>query len=418
MRSSSAFGLPAFQAFRIVVTSGGGEDSSPMRIHSLKVSARIMPPNIVAVPYILPGEKAMSQFVAPFRVHRSQGAFGPAPLASPPRRQCLRHHMRVRHTVWMLAVLLVAVCPSAARAQSAWVPPKGEVALSTTYQWLNADRHLFSNLTGPELTPMEIAKGVDFQSNSLDLGNVQSHALVVDGDVGITDSLALSASLAFIAARYRGENSENPLFDDGTFHGSAQDVQLGARYAVARDLWTFTPFTTFTFPVRDYEVLAHAAQGFGLKMLEFGMDVGRILQVDGAAKGYLQGTYGYSFTERPFADMPVNRSRAVLEGGYFIGRFTLQGLTTWRRVHGGLEWSELGSVHHQEHFAGHDQAAATREWRYTAGVSVQLSDVASVEISYGDLLTGANTHAARVISAGWTWGFHAFGGTTLGVGFR
>ncbi len=60
--------------------------------------------------------------------------------------------------------------PSTALAQSAWVPRQGEVALTTTYQSLVADRHLFSNLTGPELTPFEKAVGTDFQSNSLDLG--------------------------------------------------------------------------------------------------------------------------------------------------------------------------------------------------------------------------------------------------------
>ena len=50
------------------------------------------------------------------------------------------------------------------------VAGQGEVAVTANYQSLVADRHLFSNLTGPELTPMEIAVGTDFQSNSLDLG--------------------------------------------------------------------------------------------------------------------------------------------------------------------------------------------------------------------------------------------------------
>ena len=71
-----------------------------------------------------------------------------------------------------------------------------------------------------------------------------------------------------------------------------------------------------------------------------------------------------------------------------------------------------------EHFAGHDQAAATRDWRYVAGVSFQLTEAMSVEMSYGDFLSGANTHSARVISLGWSWGFSAFGVPTLGGGFR
>jgi hypothetical protein len=64
-----------------------------------------------------------------------------------------------------------------------------------------------------------------------------------------------------------------------------------------RDAWAFTPFTIFTTPVADYEVLAHAAQGQHLSQLEVGTSVGRILLANGAAKGYLQGLYGYSFVD-------------------------------------------------------------------------------------------------------------------------
>jgi hypothetical protein len=328
--------------------------------------------------------------------------------------------MSVRQALRTVTAVVATLCPLPALAQSAWSPAKGEAAITANYQWLVADRHLFSNLTGPELTPMEIEHGIDYQSNSLDLGTVQSHALVVDGLVGLTERLALSGSIAFIAARYRGAYPENDVFDNTGFHGAVQDAQLGARYSMTRDLWTLTPFTDFVFPVSDYEVTAHAAHGLGLTMLEVGTSVGRILLSDGAAKGYLQGTVGYAFTRTPgeLGDLSLNRSRATLEGGYFLGRFSLQGLTVWRRVHGGIEWFTLHHHSDHTHFAGHDQAAAIRDWRYVAGVSFQMSDAMSLEMSYGDFLRGANTHAARVMTVGWSWGFRAFGVPTLGGGFR
>jgi len=326
--------------------------------------------------------------------------------------------MSVRSLLWGGAFAFVAIYPSTTLAQAPWIPPKGEVDVAVTYQWLDSDRHLLSNLTGSELTPLEIALGTDFQSNSLDVGRTQSHALVVDGDVGITDRLALTGSLAFITARYRGAFPEQEIADNGAFHASVQDLQVGARYMVAGDLWAFTPFTSFTTPVADYEVLAHAAQGLGLTMLEIGASVGRILLVNGAAKGYLQGTYGYSFTESPIEDVSLNRSRATLEAGFFLGRrLAVQALTSWRRVHGGLEWSDAVFRGH-EHFAGHDQSAATREWRYGAGVSFQLTNETSVELSYGEFIRGANTHDARTIAIGMSWGFQAFGGQTIGGGFK
>jgi hypothetical protein len=325
--------------------------------------------------------------------------------------------MDVRRTLSTIAVGLTVLGPSTALAQSAWVPPRGDVALSARYQWLDAARHVFSNLTGPDLTPLEVAIGTDFTSNSVDRGRVQSHGLAVDADIGLTERLGLSGSLAFIASRYLGTFPEQPLVDNGLFQPSIQDFYVGARYMLGTDVWRVTPFTTVISPARHYDVLAHAAQGLGLTMLEVGASVGRILLVDGAAKGYVQGTYGYAFTERPILDVPMNRSRATLEAGYFLGRLSVQALTVWRRVHGGLEWSDLG-VGSEDHFAGHDQAAATREWRYGAGVSFQLTDAASVEITYGDFIRGANTHAARAITLGWSWAFHAFGDPGLGGAFK
>jgi opacity protein-like surface antigen len=314
-------------------------------------------------------------------------------------------------------MLVSTLAPATALAQSPWVPPRGEVGVSVTYQWLDSDRHLFSDLTEPTLTPFEIARKTDYQSNSLDFGRVQSHATIVDADVGLTDRLAVSGSLAFVAPRYQGAFPHPGVADDGAFRGTVQDLQIGARYMVEKDLWTVTPLTSLTVPTKDYEVLAHAAQGLGLKILETGASVGRILLIDGAARGYLQGTYSYGFTESPDEGVSLNRSRAAFETGFFFGRFAVQGMTTWRRVHGGYEWSEVAFGNSGD-FDAHDQSAATREWRYGAGVSIQFTDRTSVEVSYGDLITGANTHDARTIAIGWSWGFQAFGKPTLGGGFR
>lgn len=316
------------------------------------------------------------------------------------------------------AVVLSVIGPAHAFAQTSWIPARGDAEIATTYQWLDADRHLFSNLTGPELTPLEIARHVDYHSNSLDFGRVQSHAVVIDGDVGVTGHLALSGSLAFIAPRYRGAFPHPGPADDGQYHATVQDLQIGARYMIARNVWTLTPHCTFTTPMRNYEVLAHAAQGLHLKQFEIGTSVGRILLANGAGKGYVEGTYGYSFVENPLdEDISLNRSRASFEGGVYVGRFTFQGSTSWRHVHGGLEWSDVAFGSH-EHFPGHDQAAATREWRYGAGVSFEMTPTTSLELSYGDLITGANTHNARTIAVGWSWGFTMFGAPTLGSRFK
>jgi hypothetical protein len=81
-------------------------------------------------------------------------------------------------------------------------------------------------LTEPELTPLEIARHTDYQTNSLDFGRVLSHALLVAGDVGLTDPLSVSASLALISPRYRGAFPHPGPADDGDFHSTLQDLQM------------------------------------------------------------------------------------------------------------------------------------------------------------------------------------------------
>jgi hypothetical protein len=137
--------------------------------------------------------------------------------------------MGVRLLPAVVAACVVAALPRPALAQAPWIPARGEAAVSVSYQWLDSDRHLFSNLTGAELTPLEIVRGTDYQTNSLDFGRVQSHGAVVDGEVGVTDRVALTGSLAFISPRYQGAFAHPGPADDGAFHGSVQDVQVGAR---------------------------------------------------------------------------------------------------------------------------------------------------------------------------------------------
>jgi len=328
-------------------------------------------------------------------------------------RRTLRVHVArtVRRAAGPLAFVLAIGGAGRAAAQDAWVPPKGELDVSMTYQWLDADRHFFSGFEGPELTPFEIASGVDRTSNVVNAGVVQSHSVVFNGEVGITDRLAVSGSLIGVGPRYVGSSGHPGSNDDGSFHPSLQDLTVGARYMFGDGIWAVTPFTQVTVPTRDYDTLGHAAQGLGLNMLEVGTSVGRILDMGGTI-GFIQGSYGYAFTERPVEDVSMNRSRALLQGGVFLGRFSLLGETSWHKVHGGIEWSSVaGSLH--ELFHDHDQIAAIREWRYGTGVAFDVTPQAAVYFSYGDFIKGANTHDARTFGFGVSLSHQMFGGIDL-----
>jgi hypothetical protein len=309
-------------------------------------------------------------------------------------------------------VALVLGSPGLTSAQDAWTPPQGELSIATTYQWLEADRHVFSGFTDPDLTPFEIATGVDRTSNVVNAGVVQSHAVVFDGDLGLTDRLAISGTVIAVSPRYLGSFAHPSPADDGLFHPSIQDMTLGARYMFGTGIWAVTPFARASVPLRDYTVLAHASHGFGLSILELGASVGRLMDIGGTTT-FLQGTYAYGISERPVSDVSLNRSRATLEGGVFLGPFSLLGQTSWKKVHGGVEWSDHAHGL-DELFHDHDQLAATREWRYGGGLAFDVKNDVSVFFAVDDFIRGANTHDARTFTFGVNLAHQLFGGLMLG----
>ena len=200
--------------------------------------------------------------------------------------------------------------------------------------------------------------------------------------------------MAIVAPRFLGSNPEVALLDDGAFHGTFQDARIGARYmALDKSTFVLTPFATFLFPVADYATLGHAAQGRHLKELQVGASVGQILMFGGAPKAFVDAWYSYSFMENVSDTIAFDRSTAVIQVGYFLGqRLTLIGLTSLQRIHGGIEWADLGhDAGHTGLGAAHDQAAATRDWRFGGGVSFQVNNTTSLYVSLNSLLRGENT---------------------------
>jgi outer membrane autotransporter protein len=90
-------------------------------------------------------------------------------------------------------------------------------------------------------------------------------------------------------------------------------------------------------------------------------------------------------------------------------------LAAWQRVHGGINWADVGHDDFDHAFHIHDQGVAVHEWRLGVGVSYPVSEAAAVYMSYSGLLWGENTHNASGVIVGLNWTFQAFGGGfTLG----
>jgi|KBSSwiS6_1023812.scaffolds.fasta_scaffold08086_3 hypothetical protein len=291
------------------------------------------------------------------------------------------------------ALLIIIATAPMARAQ-AYVPAKGEGAVSFLYQDIFVKNHYFG-------------------STAVDNGQITSQLLVLDVGYGITDKLAVSAGIPWVAARYDGTkphpiawNNPTPSpLDDGTYHSTFQDFRFDVRYNVTRRGVALTPFVTTTIPSHDYTYFAHAAPGLRLREMQFGVAAARLL--DNLVPGlFVQARYGYAVAQKPVA-FAHNRSVVDFEVGYFVTpRLRVLALTTGQRAHGGIDLTaasraELGAL-----FEHHDQIARVNFLNQGAGVSYSLSEKIDV---YGSLLrtmSERNGHAiAHGVSAGVSWSF-------------
>lgn len=314
--------------------------------------------------------------------------------------------------------LLVLLLPATARSQ-AWLPRPGEAVFTVNYQWLQADDHLFGDsVLGSELTPLELRRGRDFTSTVQDYGPVTSHAVIFDGDVGITDRLALSGGLAFVQAKWVQGGyglQENPTVDDGAYHGSLQDARIGARFVALDSDWKLTPSASFIFPTRDYPVFGHAAIGRGLNELQLGMNFGRLLSIY-SARAYVQGHYFYALMENPSDEISVDRSFLQMDLGFFYRAVTFQVSGIWQRVHGGIDWAQDIGPHVQTSLLrAHDQAAAATDFHMGGSVWFELTETTDVYVAVNQTLWGANTHAGTTLTFGFNVGARLWGGHGLGV---
>ena len=179
----------------------------------------------------------------------------------------------------------------------AWLFPKGEGTVSFSYQNLYIRDHIFP------------------KGEIVDVGHILSHGLIMNVDYSLTDSLALSIGLPYIAADYSGLRPHQLPIDNGKYHPTFQDFRIDFRYNLSKRPAVITPFFEVVIPSHDYEYFAHSAVGRRLREYHVGTNVGRRLNPI-LPNAYLQARYSYSFIER--VDISPNRSEAGAARLYFL----------------------------------------------------------------------------------------------------
>ncbi len=293
----------------------------------------------------------------------------------------------------------------------AWLPPRGEGSVTLAYQHINVHDHFFSD------------------ANRYQLGFIYSHSLVLLADYGLTDSMAVNLSVPYVRAKYVGDlfnTAHRPsllafpnnaaFIDDGTYHGSLQDIGFGVRYKITTRPVTLTPFIGANLPSHDYPFFAHSAPGRNLRQLVFGANVGGQLESI-LPRSYFHARYSYGVTERVKIEGQSHGGNQSLIrtdfGHFFTPRLALKATQIAQIAHGGNNLPEAylkDGVFDEtsQLYYHHDQIDAISSLELGGGADFALSPSNGIDLS-GSLIHsvwGRNGHAIHLgLSVGLTWSF-------------
>ena len=289
-----------------------------------------------------------------------------------------------------LGLLTYVAAPFDVSAQ-AWLPPKGELSISSLYQNVFIREHAASN------------------GALSDVGHIWSSTALMDVTYGVTDNFAVRIGIPFVEAKYKGptphKNPTNPLIDYGAYHGGFQDFNINLRYNIRRRPLVITPFFTAIIPSHNYQYFAHSAIGRDLREFRMGVNLARRLDPF-LRKAYVQGSYSYGFVEQVL-NTSHNQSNADFEIGYFLTRrLAVSALGIFQYTHGGMDYlynvfpKNLTTIQFQHH----DQLG--RVVLFDPGVSAAYEINKSLYV-FGSFLTkvyAVNGHAlSRGLTVGMTW---------------
>jgi hypothetical protein len=213
------------------------------------------------------------------------------------------------------------VAPEAASAQGAWLPAKGQAFLTLGYQFYSSEDRQSSS------------DGERYYD-----GLIHQHGLVGNLTYGITDRVAVSVGVPpYFMSSYNGPDPhtwpvfdgdgiardpggqgmfEPPTLDDGSYHGSFQDLRGELSFMAVEGPWVVTPFVGFHVPIQSYDYHAQTAVGRRLWDLRIGANVGGFLG-SLLPDAYVHGRYAFAYRQAELG-LRFNYSYVDAEVGYFV----------------------------------------------------------------------------------------------------
>jgi hypothetical protein len=299
------------------------------------------------------------------------------------------------------ALLLLAVRPCAGQA---FIPAAGDGTVSTSFQSVHTPRQLDgTGATGiPETT--------------------DTQALIWHVEYGLTDKIAVHASLPFIFGRYDGPNPHTvghdlqpSDLDDGTYHSAFQDFYFGVRYGLRQSPGlAIAPFVEVVIPSHRYETLAQSAVGRDERVLLVGAAVGGFL--DNILPGlHYQTRISYGIAQ-DVVDIRTNRTGIDSAIGYFVNpRLGVQFVQTFQYLHNGMYFTfnpvfqadiTGGGEITDEHWINHDRLLRGRVLSFGGGMTYALNDSVGLFAAATTMAWGRSLPVpVRSITVGMNWGF-------------
>jgi hypothetical protein len=309
-----------------------------------------------------------------------------------------RYPRRHRAAASVVVLGLLAIAGNA--SGQAWVPSRGQGAVTLSFQRIHNTGHRLSN--GYEF---KVAASVNLSA-------------YLETDYALTDRFSFSLGVPYVMSKYTDPNKPPlilPYVPGDQCHcwqTGFQDFGATARYNLIRareGKFSLTPSATLGTPTHDYVYRGESALGRNLIEGAIAVDVGQRLDKISPNLS-VEGRYSYAMVERVL-DISTNRSNLQAQTTYLLWkrRLALRGFASWQWTHGGIRFGNPTmpgpfEVNTPEKLDQHDRIMRDDFLHAGAGFSYAFPrmDVFGYYISY---VNGTQTHMGDAATIGISWPF-------------
>jgi hypothetical protein len=289
-----------------------------------------------------------------------------------------------------LAIISLAFNAPALVCGQAWLPAGGEGSVSLNYLGMITSDHLLGS------------------GQPLDRGPMEMHTLTVGVLYGITNRLAISAEVPYIASKFNltpglapNAHDLDSKIDDGRYQATFQDFRGSVRFNALKAPFMLTPFYELVVPTHHYTTFGHSAPGKYLHENHVGFDIGRLLNPI-LPRAYFDLRYTYVFVPK-LDGFNIDRNNVDLEVGYFWKpSIALRGIGSVQKTLGGLESLVAPD---NPYFCDHDRLERGHYFRIGGGITFTLPRKLDLYVLVISTLSGKNIQAFTAPVIGVSWNF-------------